>query len=122
MSALSSQDQGVTVLYDVWLCNVGNYTNIVNILVFIYLLTLQIISIVLAVQTRNVKIKVLNDYKYVSTLIYITSVVWFLLGILTFFLPWDAVSVTEMIFSVCILIITTAFLSLTFIPKVCHNT
>ena len=109
-------------MYDVWLCNVGNYTNIVNIIIFLYLLSLQIIAIVLAVHTRNVKIKVLNDYKFVSTLIYIASVAWFMLGILTFFLPWDAVSITEMLFSVGILIITTAFLSLTFIPKVCHNT
>ncbi len=47
----------------------------VTILIFVYLVVLQGVGIVLAFQTRKVKILVLNDSKFVAALICTSSVV-----------------------------------------------
>ena len=77
----------------------------------------QVAAIVLAIQTRRVKVKVLNDSKYIIALIYISTVVLLLLIVVTFTLG-VLNNVNEVLVSGAFLISTTAFLSLTFIPKV----
>lgn len=79
---------------------------------------IQIVGIILAIQTRKVKVKVLNDSKYIAALIYISTIVWITAGVVTFVLPWNTINITEVVFSGGLLIANTAFLILTFIPKV----
>ena len=78
---------------------------------------MQVAAIVLAIQTRRVKVKVLNDSKYIIALIYISSVVLLLLIVVTFSLG-VLNNVNEVLVSGAFLISATAFLSLIFIPKV----
>ena len=102
----------------VWLCTVGNNAGRVYIAIYIYIILIQLIGIVLAVQTRKVKVKALNDSKYIAALIYISTITWLVTGIVTFVLPWNTINISELIFSGGILATVTAFLCLTFIPKV----
>ena len=112
------QERGITIEYMVWLCTVGNNAGRVYIAIYIYIILIQLIGIVLAVQTRKVKVKALNDSKYIAALIYISTITWLVTGIVTFVLPWNTINISELIFSGGILATVTAFLCLTFIPKV----
>ena len=87
---------------------------------FVYLALLQLIGIILAIQTRKVKIKVLNDSKFIAALIYISSIVLLLIAIVQF-ISGNVININELIFSGGIIVITTAFLGLVFIPKVWYD-
>ena len=87
-----------------------------SIVIFTYLGLLQVIGIILAIQTRKVKVKLLNDSKYIAALIYISSIVLIIIAIIRFTLG-DYINVTEVFYSGGLILATTAFLSLTFIPK-----
>ena len=87
------------------------------ILTYVYFALLQIIGIILAIQTRKVKVKVLNDSKYIAAMIYISSIVLLLLGIVTAVFA-TSINITEILFSGGLLFATSAFLCLVFIPKV----
>lgn len=86
---------------------------------FFYILATQIVSVYLAFRTRKVKIKVLNDAKYLAFIIYSSSVILTVMTIgviaLRNFLNADAA-----VYSTCILLFTTLVLVLLFIPKVIH--
>ena len=86
--------------------------------IYVYIVLIQIIGIVLAIQTRKVKVKALNDSKYIAALIYISTIVWLVSGVVIFILPWNTINISELIFSGGLMVIVTAFLCLTFIPKV----
>ena len=101
-----------------WTCAVGNNAGSVYIVIYLYIILIQIIGIILAVQTRNVKVKALNDSKYIAALIYISTIVWLVTGIVIFILPWNIINISEVIYSGGLLLAVTAFLCLTFIPKV----
>ena len=111
------QELGVKIIYLVWQCYSDDNSNITNIAIFLYLALVQVAAIILAIQTRRVKVKVLNDSKYIVALIYISSVVLLLLIIVTF-IQGALINVNEMLVSGALLVSTTAFLTLTFIPKV----
>jgi gamma-aminobutyric acid type B receptor len=100
----------------VWQCSVDHVSDIVNIVLFAYLGFLQFIGVILALRTRKVKIKVLNDAKYIITLVYISSIVLILIAIIRFTVV-SMIHVTEVFYSGGLLVATTAFLALTFIPK-----
>ena len=110
------QELGVKIIYMVWQCSVNRLADIVSIVIFSYLGLLQIIGIILAIQTRKVRVKVLNDSKYIAALIYISSIVLVVIAIIRFTLG-DYINVTEIFYSGGLLVATTSFLSLTFIPK-----
>ncbi len=82
-----------------------------------YLISLQVAAVILAFKTRKVKIKVLNDSKYVAAIIYITSMVVVALIVITFALD-SYIVVTEVLFSGGLILATTTFLGFIFIPKV----
>lgn len=104
----------------VWQCYITNNSNIVVTVVLAYLVLLQIIAIVMAIQTRRVKIKVLNDSKYIIALIYISSITVVLLIAVKFALG-SVININELLVSGAFFIATTSFLSLTFIPKVFYS-
>lgn len=83
---------------------------------YLYLFLLQVAAVVLAFKTRNVKIKELNDSKSVAAIIYVTSIVMAALMIITFASDGYIV-VAEALFSGGLMLATTVFLGLTFIPK-----
>ena len=84
---------------------------------YIYLLMIQVAAFVLAILNWRVKIKVLNDSKEMMAIVYISSGIMIILGIFTFALGLRYILI-EAVFCLGIMIATTVFLSLTFIPKV----
>ena len=83
----------------------------------LYLVLIQIALFTLAIVNRNVSLKILNDFKSISVIIYTTTVVLFCLSVITFAVT-SYVIVTEVIFLGGILLDATILLSFTFIPKV----
>ena len=74
------------------------------------------VGILLAFQTRKVKIKGLNDSKVVAIIIYISSIVLVALALVTFALR-TYVNIGTGVFVAGIFTLTTIFLALIFIPK-----
>ncbi len=101
----------------VYQCYTETIHTIYLTLTFVYLAILQIIGIVLAIQTRKIKIKLLNDSKYISAVIYISSIALFFIGS-NVLIPDQFINIEEAVYSGSILVGTTSFLALIFIPKV----
>ena len=101
-----------------WQCyDSGSATFVLELLLFVYLGLLQLVGIILAFQTRKVKILVLNDSKSVAALIYISSIVLVVIVLVTLSLRGYA-NVRPALFYGGIILLATVFLSLIFIPKV----
>ena len=114
----TSQDSDVLKEHSVWQCyESGSVPFIFDILVFIYLGLLQFVGIILAFQTRKVRINVLNDSKSVTALIYISSIVLVVIVLITFILR-GYINISAGVFSGGIILLATIFLLLIFIPKV----
>ena len=71
----------------------------------------------LAVKSRHVKIKVLNDSKEVALIVYITTFAAVEAAIMTFVLQNN---VSKSLFTGHTLVATTAVVIITFVPKVCY--
>ena len=82
-------------------------------------LLLQVVALVLAFLTRKVKVKGLDDAKYIAAIIYITSIVIAIIAVCEFSLP-QYINVYAVIFSTGILVGATCVLALVFIPTVRH--
>ena len=112
------QDDGITINFCEYECYNGRVLPLLLTgLGFSYLVLLQVIAFVLAVVTRNVKIKVLNDSKEMAIIIYTTSVVLLVLGIVTFGLS-SYLIVTETLFNGGVILATTVVVFFLFVPKV----
>ena len=104
-----------------WVCYEASSPNFFwRIFIFSYLAVLQIIGLLLAFQTRKVKIKGLNDSKYVAIVIYISSIVLVVLALVTFSLR-IYINIGTGIFVAGILILTSFILVLIFVPKVLNK-
>lgn len=104
--------------YSVWRCyESGSVPFFLQVIIFIYLILLQVVGIILAFQTRKVKINVLNDSKSVTTLIYSSSIVLVVIVLIKSFLR-SYINVSAAVFSGGILLLATFFLILIFCPKV----
>ena len=113
------QNSDIREDYKVWQCyNSGSATFYFDLLIFVYLGLLQLVGIILAFQTRKVKIPILNDSKSVTALIYISSIVLVVIILVTFILH-GYINVTAVLFYGGIMLLATIFLVLIFIPKVC---
>lgn len=84
---------------------------------YIYLGLLQIIALILAIQTRKVRIKILNDSKEVAAIIYITSIVLVELAIVSFALS-SFNNIYEALYDFGLLLVAIVILLLIFVPKV----
>ena len=84
---------------------------------YVYLLVLQVAAVILTILTRKVKIKVLNDSKQMTIIIYTTSTVLLVLGVVTFIVNSRLV-LQEVLNGFGIILATTVFLVLIFVPKV----
>ena len=77
----------------------------------------QIVAVVLAFRTRKVTIKALNDSKYLTIIIYLSTVIIVAMLISAVLLD-EYLNVDAAIFGGLMLLFTTVVLALTFIPKV----
>ena len=82
-----------------------------------YKTILQIIAFVLTFSIQKVKLKGLNDAKYIAAAVYITNSVT-AIAFVTFFLLKGFQNLYAALFSFSTLFGTTAILALIFIPKV----
>ena len=86
-------------------------------IIYFYIIATQLVAVYLAFRTRKVKIKALNDAKYLALIIYITTIIITVMIIATVslnsFLNADAA-----VFSAGLLVFTTLILGLLFVPKV----
>ena len=78
---------------------------------------LQVTALILAFRTRKVKVKGLDDSKYIAAAIYITSIVLAVIIVATYTLA-DYVNVFPAVVGAGFLLGTTIILVLVFVPKV----
>ena len=90
------------------------------VLTFIYLAILQLIGVILALRTRKVKIKALKNAKYIVAAIYISAIALMIIAVSTFAIG-NLPNVIELLFSGSLMVATTVFLSMVFIPKVSNS-
>lgn len=95
----------------------GNNTVVWIYIIFIYLIAQQAVGVYLAVRTRKVKIKVLNDAKYLALIIYITTLI-IIVMILCSILLEDYLNADAAVFSTGLLLYSTSILVFLFVPKV----
>ena len=87
---------------------------------FGYKALLEIIGILLAFATRKVKVKGLNDAKFIAGVIYITSIIIAVI-IISFIALNEYLNALAAIYSVGYVLDATVILGLIFIPKVCKH-
>ena len=86
-------------------------------LTFAYLAVLQVIGLLLAFQTRKVKIKGLRDSKFITAIVYTSSIVVVVLVLVNISLKLF-INIGTGILVVGILTLTTLILALAFVSKV----
>ena len=84
---------------------------------YIFLVIIQIAAFILSIATFKVKIKVLNDSREMMIIVYTTTTILIILGIFTFALGTKFI-LNEVLYCLGVLIATTVFIALTFVPKV----
>lgn len=114
------QEQGYTVVNKKVICNTTSITFIIYIsLSMFYKVIIHVIGLILAFMTRKVNIDPLDESRYSSILIYISSVI---LALVILFIFIDVETNTNSaLWTTFMLIEVIAFLGLTFIPKVHQN-
>ena len=95
----------------------SKHRNIFLGILYGYKMLLQFIALVLAFSTRKVKVKGLDDSKYIAAAIYITSIVLAVIIVATYALN-DFVNAFPALFCIGFFIGTTSILALVFVPKV----
>lgn len=78
---------------------------------------LQIVALILAFSIRKVKVKGLNDAKYIGAAIYVTSIMMAVIIVATYTLK-DTINGFEALFSTGFMVGTTIILILVFVPLV----
>ena len=111
-----SQNLDRIVLYYTYVCS-SKARNIFLGILYGYKMILQIIALVLAFSTHKVKVKGLDDAKYIAAAIYVTSIVFAVIMVATYSLK-NFVNAFPALISTGFLIGTTSILGLVFVPKV----
>lgn len=112
------QSFGVREEYFVLVCYKASSPNFFwKIFIFVYLGVLQIVGILLAFQTRKVKLPGLKDSKFIAAVVYISSVVLIILALVTFALRTH-ININAGIQVTGMFVMTTTILVLIFVPKV----
>ena len=114
------QEKGITENY----FRIACYTSVSSLFGlshYLYLGIMQTIALVLAFKIRKIEIKVLNDFKEISAIVYITTMIGVMLIIVIFVLAQNG-NIAEFLFSSGLLITATLTVGLVYIPKVfIHN-
>lgn len=82
-----------------------------------YKAVLQVIALIFAFRTRKVKLKGLNDSKYIAAAIYISSIVLAVIIISTYTLQ-DYANAFPTLVGLGLIVGTTMILTLVFVPRV----
>lgn len=90
------------------------------IALYAYILITQFISVFLAFKTRKVKIKALNDARYITVIIYATTII-IVVMIACAVLLSDHLNADGAVFGGLLYIFATIVLSVLFIPKVLYT-
>ena len=112
----SFQEREVVTLYFTYICSSTARDIFLGVL-YGYKMVLQVIALVFAFATRKVKVKGLDDSKYIAAAIYVTSIVLAVIIVATYSLK-DFVNAFAILLSTGFLIGTTVILGLVFVPKV----
>ena len=110
------QEREIVTLYFTYICSSTARSIFLGVL-YGYKMVLQVIALVFAFATRKVKVKGLDDSKYIAAAIYVTSIV-LAFAIITSYSLRDFVNVFATLFCTGYLIGTTVVLGLVFVPKV----
>ena len=110
------QPRGVIVEYFFYICDSKN-RNIALGILYGYKAILQIIALVFSFSIRKVKVKALNDAKYIAAAVYVTSIVTAVIIVSLYSLK-AFLNLYAALFSLGFFIGTTVILVLVFIPKV----
>ena len=79
---------------------------------------LQICALYFAFQTRKVKVKGLNDAKYIAVIVYITTNIVLVITLVMSFALSNYVNIFASVYSIGIWVTATVILGVMFIPKV----
>ena len=112
----SSQEREIVTLYFTYVCS-STARDIFQGVLYGYKMVLQVIALVLAFATRKVKVKGLDDSKYIAAAVYVTSIVLAVIIVATYSLR-DFVNWYATLFCIGFLTGTTVILGLVFVPKV----
>ena len=112
----SSQEREIVTNYFTHICSSTARDIFLGIL-YGYKMVLQVIALVFAFATRKVKVKGLDDSKYIAAAVYVTSIVLAVILISTYSLK-DYVNTFPALFCTGFLTGTTVILALVFVPKV----
>ena len=116
-----SQVSGIRTEYYFYSCqSQSDHDRIWLGVLFGYKAILEIIGILLAFTTRKVKVKGLNDAKFIAGVIYITSIIIAVI-IISFIALNEYLNALAAIYSVGYVLDATVILGLIFIPKVCKH-
>lgn len=99
----------------------GNKEKIWKTLLYVFKALVQGIAFGLAIATRKVHIRVLNDAKEISAIIYTTTVLLLISVVGLFVLSGKYLNAFAGVFSMCLMIVCYVVLSFLFIPKVCEG-
>ena len=102
--------------YSLYVCESNGQAVLFSIL-YGYKGLLQVIALILAFRTRKVKVKGLDDSKYIAAAIYVTSIVLAVIIVATYTLR-DHVNAYPAVVGIGILLGTTMILMLVFVPRV----
>ena len=102
--------------YSLYICESNGQLTLFTVL-FGYKGLLQVIALILAFSTRKVKVKGLDDSKYIAAAIYVTSIVLVVTTVSTYTLL-DYVNVYPAVVGMGFLLGTTMILGLVFVPRV----
>ena len=111
------QEFGLITIYFTYVCSSKARDIFIGIL-YGYKMILQIIALVFAFSIHKVKVKGLDDAKYIAVAIYVTSIVFAVIIVSAYTLK-EFTNLFPALFCTGFFIGTTSILGLVFVPKVC---
>lgn len=103
-------------MYSIYTCNSEARLLWLGLL-FGFKALLQVFALFFAFQTRKVKVKGLDDAKYIAAAIYVSSIIIAVTMVTTYSLR-EYVNTYAAIYSVCLIVCSSVILGLVFVPKV----
>ena len=118
----SLQELEIPVKFFIYQCSSHLWIRYLMQAVIIFsMMILQLCALYFSFQTRKVKVKGLNDAKYIAMVVYITTIVMFATIILTFTLSSNTITTYVTVYGIGIWISATIILAIMFVPKVQHK-
>ena len=115
---ITLQELGITEIYCSWRCVGGDpVAYYYQIIYYVVILVIFGIALVVALLSHSVKMKVLNDSRWIAAIVYVGVPIVILFFALTFVLaPW--LHLSGAIYCIGLFVASSIFLGFIFIPKV----